>query len=737
MDSQQETQALLGISLAIANTLDTKAMLRHVAMRIVRSTDIESVAVFQTRDSHSELLESPRLVLAVPKSHRYLSSCQRSMIDLMEKDADWSAEDSPLGPLYWSQKEFTMKVFRLPGFGYICLGEPANKLSEYFWEGFCKVSEQLAVAASGCYAHQGLKLKQTMDRVQLSHSDLFSSSKALNFEGTVRSFLKETQTLFQADWLVFFKRDYQGKVSINNAIGDFTGLSVNWLSKLIPAIQPELRDGNQVLIIQSSESDRMEPLQATLHSNAIETVCICPVSNGPNGASIGFALCLWRSSFRHELSDFGILQGLGFFLWNLLNRHNQHRTIQKYQAELEARSRESEDSASRAAEANATKSRFVAIVSHEVRTALAGMLSSLELLSDTRLDHAQRSRVSQMMRFTDHVNEIMSDVIDLAAIEEGKFNFFYSQVAIRELFFELQELLRDQASERGNTLSFVIDEGIPDYVIVDSVRTRQLVLNLLSNSLKVTRDGLVTLSVDLEPVPGSLRESLHIVVQDDGPGLPENLLNRVFQPFVKHNFSRELSAAGAGLGLAIVEALITNMGGKITLENREPVGAIASLWMPFQPTEQGPSSARVYAKNSAPIRGSIDLAGDGALSGRRILLVDDDDDVREAAQDTLRLIGCNVTCARNGKEAVQQALTSSFDLILMDCRMPEMNGFDATLEIKKRLGRERAPVVVALTAAVMQDETEVCYEAGMDDVLAKPYSRPKLRELLHSWLDPE
>jgi len=737
-NSANETQALLGISLSIGTSLDTEEMLKRVAIRITRLTSVQSVAVFHWDHERPNSPVEPRLVISMPIANDWLSGCFKHIKDALCSAAEKPFSGNGIGPHRFDDDDSGIKAFRLPGFGCICLAEPANKLSDFFWEGFSSIAKQLSVTAAGCYAHEGTLLRQQLDQVFISHSGTFKSASSSDLSDSLNDFFHDSKHALSADWILLIQKDHTGRLSTNNLVGSVEGLPAGWLSSFVSCAAAAFDSNKPLFILDQSQLSTGDPKLGLLRSASVEAVAICSLSSAPGKAAIGFALCLWRSGFSQKLIDFRALESFGLLLWSLINRHNQNRTIYRYQSELVSKSREARASASREALANKTKSRFVATVSHDVRTALTGMLSSLELLTDTELDKQQYDRVRQAIRLTEHVNSIMNDVIDLSALEEGKLNLFFAPTKTREFFDEVSLSFRDLAKETGNRVLMEIDTRTPEWVCLDKLRTRQVILNLISNALKATRNGTVSVTVRPARAPSTSKECLHLVVRDEGPGFPEDLVSEVFEPFVKRDHADNVNTGGAGLGLAIVRALVTKMGGQVTLRNRSSRGAEVELWMPFRrpSTEEIASSGRL----STPVASTAGInTGDERkpFAGYRILLVDDDDDVREATGDTLTLLGCDVTYAHDGEQAVEWALSHAFDLIFMDCRMPNMSGWDATKEIKSRLGENRSPAIVALTAAVMQDETEVCYQAGMDDILSKPYSRPKLRDLLGHWLQPE
>ena len=369
----------------------------------------------------------------------------------------------------------------------------------------------------------------------------------------------------------------------------------------------------------------------------------------------------------------------------------------------------------RAAVDNARRSRnaFNAAMSHELRTPLHGLIGTLDMLRDETLSPAALQRLAIARASARSLLKIANDILDLSRIEGGEFTSDTRSFSLTRLLQEALEESRAQANARGLQLATKFVGNFPPAFVGDSHRIRQIVINLLSNSLKFTHQGGVQVMAQFDG------RQCTIDVIDSGEGIPEDQHEAIFEPFVQvHRSAKHL---GAGLGLSISRRLSVAMGGNLVLLQSSPAGTTFRLTLPLKVSEEAPpedTSLRVF---TSP-RGHI-------------LVVEDHPVNQYVVKGMLDVLTCPVTVASSGRETIELVQRQEFDLILMDCQMPEMDGFETTREVRKLLTRH-VPII-AMTANAMLEDHKRCLDAGMDDFLPKPFGRGDLNAMLCKWLDPE
>ncbi|EPR35104.1 PAS/PAC sensor hybrid histidine kinase [Alkalidesulfovibrio alkalitolerans DSM 16529] len=377
--------------------------------------------------------------------------------------------------------------------------------------------------------------------------------------------------------------------------------------------------------------------------------------------------------------------------------------------------------AKKAAEtANKAKSEFLANMSHELRTPLSGILGMMELLEMTPLDVNQRQYVQMALRSSDRLAQLLNDLLDLSRIEAGKIHILQGEFCTSDVCVSVLELFSSTAREKGVALECVIDPAMPQKLVGDEIRLRQVLFNLVGNALKFTDKGSV--SMEMSVVSPRRGKSLRVLfsISDTGIGIPEERLRDLFDPFVQvdGNYAREYQ--GAGLGLAIVRRLVGLMGGNIFVDSVLGEGTVVHVALPFDIPAQAPLEPESQERRPAP------------ASGLRILLAEDDVTNQVSLQLLLEKSGHNVTLAENGRRALELFAERDFDCILMDVQMPTMSGVEATKAIRESTlpeGKRSIPII-ALTAHAMADDRERFLAAGMDDYLAKPVRVESLMEAL-------
>jgi signal transduction histidine kinase/CheY-like chemotaxis protein len=373
--------------------------------------------------------------------------------------------------------------------------------------------------------------------------------------------------------------------------------------------------------------------------------------------------------------------------------------------------------ADRAQQADRAKSYFLANMSHEIRTPIHGVLGLARLLAESPLTETQQGYVTGIISSGDILLSVIGDVLDLSKIEAQAIQLEPSPVRISRLVRDIIHLFSGQASERGLTLEMTIDEAVPEVVRLDAARIRQILANLVGNGLKFTRNGKVSIHVELWDGQLAFR------VVDTGVGIPKGRQKAIFQAFQQVN-SGDTSKSGTGLGLTISKRLVELMGGEIGVSSSLGEGSEFYFRIPLE-------IAGGEASND-PIRYDSNRI---SFNGRHVLLAEDNPINVLLARNHLERLGFLVTVAEDGVVALRLMETFEFDLILMDVRMPNLDGLQATAEIRRReqVHGHRVPII-AITAGAFADEREECFDIGMDDYLGKPFTIESLRTTLCRWI---
>ena len=395
--------------------------------------------------------------------------------------------------------------------------------------------------------------------------------------------------------------------------------------------------------------------------------------------------------------------------------------------ECQAQRAELERALATAEAANRRKSEFLANMSHEMRTSMNGILGMTELALATELDARQHEYLGIVKSSADALLNIINDILDLSKIEAGKFTIERLPYALRPVVEGVIQLMSAQARDKGLTLSWAIAPDVPEIVLGDGNRLRQVLLNLLGNAIKFTASGEVDLAVSLLcDADGCVR--LQFAVTDTGPGIGPEQQCRVFEAYEQEDSSTARHYGGTGLGLSICRHLVELMGGRMGLSSEPGLGSRFWFTLPCR-REAGLAPAPVPA--TPPLH-----QPERRSRASRVLLVEDHPANQKLALWLLQRQGYQVTLAEHGAEALHLLKTLAFDVVLMDVQMPVMDGLEATRrirELERQRGHKHHPII-AMTAGAIVGDREKCLAAGMDDYISKPIAAPLLFAKLNQWL---
>ncbi|CAN5528490.1 hypothetical protein BH09VER1_BH09VER1_22880 [soil metagenome] len=379
--------------------------------------------------------------------------------------------------------------------------------------------------------------------------------------------------------------------------------------------------------------------------------------------------------------------------------------------------------------ANRAKSAFLAMMSHEIRTPLHGIIGYTDLLAESGLNEKQREQLSTIETSGEMLLAIIEDILDYSKIEAGKLTLEQTPFSLRQCVEASVGILSPRAAAKGLNIKMTLNTAVAPVVIGDQMRLQQVLTNLLSNAVKFTSRGEVSLRVEPGTMPDG-RTAIHFQVSDTGIGISEEKIAELFKPFSQLDASTTRRFGGTGLGLAICRALVSNMGGQVELTSRERTGTDVHVLIPFitaeAETEHGelPFATMDPAETNAPASAKKfpTLAPENA--SLHILVAEDNPINRRLIHQVLLRCGAtNVEVVNDGEEAIERLSTSPFDVILMDCQMPRIDGFEATREIRRMeltnplRARTR---IIALTASAFEEDRRRAFESGMDDFLTKP-----------------
>ena len=472
----------------------------------------------------------------------------------------------------------------------------------------------------------------------------------------------------------------------------------------VSIVVPEKRRGEEELILRELRAgrsvDHFETVRLAKNGQRVDvSLTISPIRDA-SGQVIG------ASKIAHDITE----------------RKRFELRLKTLLEETNIAKRTAEEAQGRAELASRAKSEFLANMSHEIRTPLNSIIGTCELLANTRLNQEQGKFVDVVMTSGDMLLSVITNILDFSKIESGAIDVVQVPLTVKALVETVAQVIAEAAKANNNELSVDCPDDLPANLLGDPNYLKQILLNLAGNAVKFCRGGKVTLRAAVLR-RGENKVWLRFSVEDSGKGIPADKLGMIFEKFTQLDEFSTKKYAGTGLGLAICKRLIQILGGSIDVKSTVGKGSLFWFDLPFaigsadHKTVQDKRVATSKRKKITPQFNS------------RILLVEDYPPNRQMAKTMLEKMGCQVETAQNGEEALERLEQADYDAVLMDCQMPEMDGFQTTAEIRKREKGRHTPII-AMTAHVLSGDRERCMQAGMDGYVSKPIRSDELSQAL-------
>jgi CheY-like chemotaxis protein len=382
-------------------------------------------------------------------------------------------------------------------------------------------------------------------------------------------------------------------------------------------------------------------------------------------------------------------------------------------------------------DANKAKSQFLATMSHEIRTPMNSILGFSELLAEEPLSDSQKEYVQLIRNSSNTLLTLINDILDFSKIEAGKLSVEKTETPLHALMEEMESMFRPPATAKGLELAVLQCQELPRTIQTDPVRIRQCLINLINNAIKFTQKGHIYINVSSKQQQDTTL--IQFDIEDTGVGIPLDKQGKIFELFTQADNTTSQKFGGTGLGLTISRKLAEMLGGELTVISQPGVGSVFTMTIdagsvgqekPWNKYEQAEEVQKEPQPKQSPVSSG---------ETKKILLAEDNPVNQQLMQVLLKKMGYGVTLVDNGKLAVEAMEKGSYDIILMDIQMPEMNGLEATRAIRQK--GFKTPIV-AITANALKGDREQCLEAGCDDYLPKPVDKYDLEDMIHKYIQP-
>ncbi|MCH8493537.1 MAG: response regulator [Idiomarina sp.] len=531
-------------------------------------------------------------------------------------------------------------------------------------------------------------------------------------ERAIQSSLKEMATFVGADRAYIFRYDLVAMEASNTYEWCAEGISAeidnlqNTDVSFIPDWLEAHSQGKELYIPDVLALPADSGIREILEPQDVKSIITVPMLD--DGNLIGFVG--FDSVRNHHVYTDKEHKLLSLYAEMLVNIGSREAAFNKLLAERE-----------RAEKANKEKSLFLANMSHEIRTPLNAIIGYCDLLNETSLDQQQHEFVTTVQYSSNLLLGIVNDILDFSKIEAGKLALEQEAVSLSAIAEQLFKLFEQKAEKKGIALNILLDVGEHDWVVTDTLRFTQVLMNLTNNALKFTYTGSIQIVIKCTQVHRRFAD-YYIAVEDSGIGMDKELVSRLFQPFEQADHSTSRKYGGTGLGLAISQRIINALGSKLQVESEPGIGSKFYSNLSFK---------RANAIDTIDITKQTNAIAIPDLARYSILIAEDVKLNRDLLRHLFQPTGCTLTFAENGQEAVDLALKSSFDLIIMDLQMPILDGFEAS---KRITANQPNTKIIALSAASSELDIQRSAASGILLHLAKPVRRSELYSSVQSTL---
>lgn len=441
---------------------------------------------------------------------------------------------------------------------------------------------------------------------------------------------------------------------------------------------------------------------------------------------------------KTRLQEFMILAFLAAAFLLVRSSFTRHRAMLNQKRELELHVDERTIALAQAKrdaeQANQAKSQFLANISHDIRTPLSAITGMAELLGNGPLNDVQARRLDTIRKAGHSLTQLIDQILELSAIEAGEIALRQDVIPVDDLTEFIMAAFREQVQAKGLTIEINCDPQLPRKLLADNTRLRQVLMNLVGNAVKFTDEGSVSLELRLGRPPAADRRLVWFYVRDTGRGVEPSAREVIFKPFQQATDEVAEHFGGMGLGLSICQTLVEAMGGVLEFESELGKGSTFFFSVESDVVKEEASRDVSQGRSAASLAPALET--NPKWQGVTILLVEDDEALRDLTRGILEPTLCRLAIASNGRQAIESFDKERFDIVLMDCRLPEMDGYEATRRIRQReesLGLRPVPII-ALTANAYRTDRMSCIACGMTDFLSKPFSARQLKEMIAAHL---